>query len=198
MRKVVTPLLLSALLVAAGCDTSGPAVDSQIDTVPSPSENASGQIENTVPETEGESYEFDFTLPSIEGETVSKADFAGKVLVVDIWGTWCPPCRKEVPHFVELQEELGDQGLQIVGINYEGTDTPAEAIEAIEQFKETIPVNYPLLLGSEEVRAQVPDFQGYPTTLFIDRTGKVRTTLVGLRPKAELKAIIESLMNESA
>lgn len=143
---------------------------------------------------ESESYEFDFSLPSTEGETVAKEDFAGRVLIVDIWGTWCPPCRAEVPHFVELQEEYEDQGLSIVGINYEGASSREEAIEAIAEFTADVPVNYPLLIGDEATKAQVPDFQGYPTTLFIDRDGQVQLTLVGARPKPELEAIVKYLL----
>ena len=145
------------------------------------------------------SYEFDFSLPSTEGSTVSKADFAGRVLIVDIWGTWCPPCRAEVPHFVELQEEYEDQGLSIVGINYEGVElTDEEAIAAIAEFTAEVPVNYPLLLGDEATQEQVPDFSGYPTTLFIDRSGKVRMTILGARPKGELEAIVKIRLEEQA
>src|SRR5262249_29822469 len=52
---------------------------------------------------ENEPFEFDFDLKDVNGQKLSKADFAGKVLIVDIWGTWCPPCRMEIPHFLELQ-----------------------------------------------------------------------------------------------
>lgn len=145
-----------------------------------------------------ETYPFDFTLISADGNTVSKSDFAGNVLVVDIWGTWCPPCRQEIPHFVELQEELGPQGLQIVGINYENADTPSEAVADIAAFTNEIPVNYPLLLGTEDVQQQIPNFGAFPTTVFIDRAGNVRLTLVGARSKKELKTIMTQLLSESA
>ena len=179
--------LSCALLAAVGCDSS--LRTSTEMTAPEDARDASGA---------SESFAFDFTLPSINGETVSKADFEGKVLVVDIWGTWCPPCRAEVPHFVELQEELGPKGLQIVGINYEGTDTVDEALAEIAAFTDQVPVNYPLLLGTEEVKDQVPNFEGYPTTIFIDRSGKVRLSVVGARSKSELQGIIEKLLDEDA
>lgn len=144
-------------------------------------------------------YDFDFSLPSTEGNTVSKADFVGRVLIVDIWATWCPPCRAEVPHFVELQEKYEDQGLSIVGINYEGEElSDEEAIAAIAEFTAEVPVNYPLLLGDEATQEQVPEFSGYPTTLFIDRSGKVRMTVLGARPKEELEAIVKILLKEPA
>lgn len=145
-----------------------------------------------------DSYSFDFSLPSTDGQMVAKEDFAGRVLIVDIWGTWCPPCRLEVPHFVELQEEYEDQGLSVVGINYEGTTDPDEAREAIAEFTADIPVNYPLLIGDEATQAQVPNFNAFPTTLFIDREGEVRLTLIGARSKAELEQVVKILLDEAA
>ena len=67
----------------------------------------------------GETFPFDFTLTDFSGQNISLTGFQGKVLIVDIWGTWCPPCRAEIPSFVKLQTEYGPQGLQIVGLNYE-------------------------------------------------------------------------------
>lgn len=146
---------------------------------------------------ESDSYPFDFSLVSTQGQTVSRQDFAGKVLVVDIWGTWCPPCRAGIPHFVELQDEYREEGLSIVGINYEN-GTRDDALAAIEEFTSEIPINYPLLIGDEATKDRIPGFQGYPTTLFIDRDGKVRLTLVGARPKAELEAIVQVLLETPA
>lgn len=205
--RFTAPLCLTlAALLTLGCepaadvDTPDPAADTATpDGSPPPTaEDAPGDAPQDDLSSAAESYPFDFQLTSVEGETISKADFAGKVLVVDIWGTWCPPCRKEVPHFVELQTELADQGLQIVGINYEGTDSDNEAIDAINAFTEEMPINYPLLLGTQEVQAQVPGFRVYPTTLFIDRQGKVRRTEVGYHPKEDLKKYMEELLNEQA
>lgn len=143
-------------------------------------------------------FAFDFTLDDINGNSVSKSDFAGKVIIADIWGTWCPPCRMEIPHFVELQEELGAQGLQIVGITDEQESDTEVAIAQIRAFTESQPVNYPLLLATPETIGQIPDFQAYPTTIFIDRKGNVRLKIVGYTEKSELKAIVEKLLAESA
>lgn len=179
MRALTCFILLTPLLLFAACDRS---------FLPSPAEQISSDSEGMFP--------FDFTLIDIHGETVSKSDFAGKVLVVDIWGTWCPPCREEVPHFVDLQDELGPEGLQIVGITYERSDSPQEAIASIKQFTETTEVNYPLLLGTQAIQEQIPDFNAFPTTLFIDRSGNVRLSVVGARSKRELKGIMQKLLDE--
>ena len=148
------------------------------------------------------SYSFDFTLNDLDDKSVKLADFKGKVVIADIWGTWCPPCRAEIPSFVKLQEKYRDKGLQIVGLNYErgdsGPATKEEAVKLIRDFQNEQKMNYLCLLGDEATRKQVPSFGGYPTTIFIDRTGKVRLHYVGLHPYATLEATVKALLEEPA
>jgi thiol-disulfide isomerase/thioredoxin len=141
-------------------------------------------------------FPFDFESQTIEGKSLRKQDFTGRVLIVDIWATWCPPCRGEIPSFVSLQSKYQDAGLSIVGMNFERTATPRDAILAIEEFRRGQPINYPLVLGEEPVRKQVPHFSGYPTTLFIDGKGMVRMTLVGAHPFETLEAYSLILLSE--
>jgi len=143
------------------------------------------------------SFPFDFDLTTIDGKPLKLADLKGKVTIVDIWGTWCPPCRAEIPEFVDLQSRYGDKGLQIVGINYERV-AEDKMKETIEKFAEEYKINYPLAIGDNATRERVPDFDGFPTTLFIDREGKVRMKQVGFDPslKAELEAIVQNLLAE--
>ena len=144
-----------------------------------------------------ESFPFDFTLNDITGTEQSLAAYKGKVLIVDIWGTWCPPCKAEIPSFIKLQEKLGDQGFQMLGLNYEGGDEESD-LATVSKFVEANGINYPCILGTEEVQSQVPDFGGYPTTLFIDKTGKVRLKAVGLHEYSYLEAIVTELLAEEA
>jgi thiol-disulfide isomerase/thioredoxin len=152
-------------------------------------ERARGEIAAQKP------FEFDFSLPDVDGKIVSKKDFAGKVLIADIWGTWCPPCRQEIPHFVDLLKKYESRGLRIVGINYENGDA-AQAKKVIQEFAKANAMNYPCLLGDDKTRSQVPNFQGFPTTVFLDRTGKVRLAAMGYHPMLELEAIILELLDE--
>ncbi len=114
---------------------------------------------------ENQPFPFDFkALPKVEGGKVSLEDYKGKVRIVDIWGTWCPPCRMEIPHFVDLKKEYGDEGLEIIGINYERV--PDEEVQStIESYAKETGINYPLVIGDEDTRSQIPDFEGFPTTL---------------------------------
>ncbi len=138
-------------------------------------------------------FPFDFTLLDLDGKPLSLAKLQGKVVIVDVWGTWCPPCRAEVPHFVELQKTYGKQGLQIVGINYERAANP---IPGIKSFAKEYGINYPLVIGDDATQNKIPDFQAFPTTLFIDRTGEVRLVAVGARPHEYLEAVVKKLLAE--
>jgi thiol-disulfide isomerase/thioredoxin len=142
------------------------------------------------------SFPFDFDLKDLDEKVVSLADYKGKVTIVDVWGTWCPPCRKEIPHFVDLYKTYKPKGLEIVGINCNEEGTRDEVKKTIKDFAAKNKIEYKLVLNDEKTEVKIPGFQGYPTTLFLDQTGKVRLTLVGYTPKAKLEAIITSLMGE--
>ncbi|MBI5759530.1 MAG: redoxin domain-containing protein [Planctomycetales bacterium] len=146
---------------------------------------------------EQEPFPFTFSLPNLDGKAVSLAEFAGKVVIVDIWGTWCPPCKKEIPHFVKLHETYHAKGFDIVGLNYERVK-PEDAPAKIRSFVEEQHMPYQCLIGDEETQKQVPDFQGFPTTLFIDRTGRVRLSVVGYHSYHDLEAIVVTLLDEPA
>ena len=145
----------------------------------------------------GQAFPFDFDVRDLDGQSLRLSDLQGKVVIVDFWGTWCPPCRKEIPSFVRLQEEYGDRGLQMIGLNYE-RGSPSAAVAGIRKFRQSAGINYPCALGNAALKNQVPGFRGYPTTLFIDRTGSVRLKIVGLHAYDLLEAIVLTLLDENA
>ncbi|HEY2249988.1 MAG TPA: TlpA disulfide reductase family protein [Planctomycetaceae bacterium] len=159
---------------------------------PSPIVQVAHLLETNAP------FSFDFDVEDVVGNRISKADLAGKVLIVDLWGTWCGPCRKEVPHFVALNKKYRDRGLAIVGLNSEQIPDMAEAAEQVRKFCKSAGVNYPCAVVGEEFLAQIPDLQGFPTTLFIDRTGQVRLRVVGYHDMAFLQAAVEALLQEDS
>jgi thiol-disulfide isomerase/thioredoxin len=138
---------------------------------------------------------FNFDVTTIDGQKVAKKDFLGKVLIVDVWGTWCPPCRMEVPHFVELQKKYGKDGLQIIGLNSERA-RPEAAAEIVRGFMKENNMNYPCALVSDEVLKTIPNFRAFPTTLFIGRDGRVRKMVVGYNDLAALEHAIKPLLAE--
>lgn len=147
--------------------------------------------------TENKPFDFDFKLMDVDGKPINKADFAGKVLIVDVWGTWCPPCRMEIPHFVALVKKFDKADLAMVGLNSERVKDE-QAVKLIKDFQSENDMNYPCALIDKETMNQIPDFGGFPTTLFIDRNGKVRAKLVGYSEYEVLETIVQKLADEKA
>ncbi len=111
-------------------------------------------------------------LQDLDDNTHKLADWRGKVLLVNFWATWCPPCREEIPLLMKLQAQYAAQGLQIVGI---ATDEQNE--EDVRKFMRTMVVNYPILMSDKQtpqiIAALGGDFIGLPYTILLDRQGRV-------------------------
>jgi thiol-disulfide isomerase/thioredoxin len=144
---------------------------------------------------------FDFKLPDLEGKPVSLADFKGKVVLVDFWGTWCGPCRAAIPRLIELYQRGHDRGLEIVGLSYErDISDPAQARAAVKSFARDTKMPYALLMGDEATVRQVPGFKGFPASVVLDRQGKVRIVITK-NDQGTLELIgdvVEVLLAESA
>jgi thiol-disulfide isomerase/thioredoxin len=115
-----------------------------------------------------------FSAPDLEGRSTSPAGFKGKVILVNFWATWCPPCREEIPDLIALQAKYKDQ-LQIIGIAQD-SGTAAE----VKRFADTHGMNYPSVLDSPEIDKLFPPIYALPTTFVIDRDGKIAQKHVGL------------------
>jgi len=137
----------------------------------------------------------------LTGKKLEPKDLEGKVVIIDIWGTWCPPCRMEVPYFIKLQKTYGQQGLQIVGLTYERQPSPDAARKGVEKFGKEQGVNYPLVMVEEDLHALLSVLYGlrsYPTTYFFGRDGSVKHRLEGLHPYESLEAKVRPLLAEKA
>jgi thiol-disulfide isomerase/thioredoxin len=127
---------------------------------------------------------FEFTLSDLKGKKVSLRDFRGKVVLLDFWGTWCGPCREAIPHLIELYKKRHSGGLEIIGLSYErGAASESEAAELVKKFVESNSVPYPCLLGDEATIKQVPGWRGFPTSVIVDRAGKVRLLITENSPQ---------------
>ena len=149
------------------------------------SKSASGDVKAEDAPTSVKGDSLKFNLPDLDGQAISHQDqkFKNKVVLVDIWGTWCGPCRIQVPLLVKMQEKYKDKGLEIVGIAFElgPKNRHDKNVEKIKKFAEEFKINYTLLVGSK-VKDDLPDvveFVGYPTGILIGRDGKVKKIDVG-------------------
>jgi thiol-disulfide isomerase/thioredoxin len=142
-------------------------------------------------------FPFTFRLPGTDAKTVALDDFKGKVTVVHVWGTWCAPARKELPHLAELHRRYHDKGLAIIGVDEEpqGGD---EARKTLAEFVKKYEIPYPCVVGDAATRARIPSFAGYPTLLFLDRAGRVRLRADGYQPLGALEVMAVALLEEDS
>ena len=122
----------------------------------------------------------DFSVTTLDGQTIQLSELKGKRVVLDFWATWCPPCVKEIPHFIKLRNEASTDELVLVGISTEDVDT-------LKAFVKKQGVNYPIA-SKDKLPSPYKDVEGIPTTFFIDRQGVIQNVFVGYHEFATLKA----------
>jgi peroxiredoxin len=131
----------------------------------------------------------DFTLPTMDGGTFQLSAHRGEVVILNFWATWCAPCRKEIPLFVEMQQELGDEGLQFVGISLD-----QEGFEVVQPFADDMGVNYPMVVDDGTVAPMYGGIPTVPTTFLIGPEGRVHGYAPGLVTESVLRPRIEKLL----
>jgi peroxiredoxin len=132
----------------------------------------------------------DFTMADIDGKPRHLSEWDGKVLLVNFWATWCPPCREEIPGFIKLQSQYGAKGLQIIGVAVDDRD-------AVRKFVHEHGMNYPVLVGDEDgtlSREYGNDIGALPYTILIDRHGRIIATHRGLFALNEAETAIRPLL----
>lgn len=131
------------------------------------------------------------TLPDLAGQNQPLSQWRGKVVVLNFWAPWCPPCRHEIPGFIRLQARLGTQGLQFVGVALDGA-------EPVRAYVRQAGINYPILLGGYEGtflgQAAGNPQGGLPYTLVLDRKGQPIASLLGAVSERRLEAIVRPLL----
>jgi peroxiredoxin len=132
----------------------------------------------------------DFALETLAEETVRLSDFKGRVVLVNFWASWCPPCRDEMPALEAYYQDHKDEGLVILGVNVK------DSKGAITAFLEEHTVSFPIVLDRDAKTAGMYDITGLPTTVFVDREGMVIGTWPGMVTKTFLENKITPLLQE--
>lgn len=133
----------------------------------------------------------DFALKSVDGKTVKLSDYKGKIVIVDFWATWCPPCRKGIPDLISIQSEYKND-LVIIGISLDSEKT----IKDVPGFVKNYGINYPIVYGNEKVANDFGGIQGIPTAFIIDKNGSIADMHVGLVPKDTFVDKIKELLKK--
>jgi thiol-disulfide isomerase/thioredoxin len=128
-------------------------------------------------------------LTDLNGRTVRLSDYKGKVVLINFWATWCPPCRAEMPDLIKLQREHGKEGLQVIGITY-----PPETKTRVRRFAKNLKVNYPIVLGTREIKSRFSSEETLPLTVVINRDGKVSDIISGILLGKEFDEKIKPLL----
>lgn len=124
------------------------------------------------------------------GNSVSLDDLKGKVVIVDFWATWCPPCRQIIPHLVELQKKYGEDDFTFLGVSLD-----QGGMRDVKPFIQKYEINYPVIIGNKKMTDQFGGVQGIPTTFLIDKTGKIVLKRVGAHDRATYENDIKKHLN---
>lgn len=136
----------------------------------------------------------DFTLDTLDGNTITLSELRGQIVVINIWATWCPPCRAETPALEKSYEQYKDSGVVILGVDLANQDP----LSNVQAFAQEFSLTYPILLDQDgSVSHTLYQIKGLPSTFFVNREGIIRTAVVG-GPMSEafIRSKIEALLKE--
>jgi peroxiredoxin len=134
----------------------------------------------------------DFELENITGESIRLSDFDGRIVVLNLWATWCPPCRDEVPALVRLQEEFGDRSIQVIGVSLDENGARSKVAE----FAESFGVNFPTPVDDGRVQEKYGPLSVIPTTYFLDRERNIRFYAPGYLEYGQMEEAVRELLND--
>jgi thiol-disulfide isomerase/thioredoxin len=134
----------------------------------------------------------------IDGKDVTLNDYAGKVVLVNFWATWCDPCREEIPELIDMQQKYGPRGFTVLGVamDEEGKSVvaPFAAKEHFDVGGQKLTMNYPIVIGTDAIADKFGGLLGYPTSFLISRDGKQVKRITGLIGYEDVSHDIESLL----
>lgn len=134
----------------------------------------------------------DLQLQNLNGKTEKLSDYRGKIVVLNFWATWCVPCRKEMPLFVELQKQYESRGVQFIAVSVDGPESQNEISKFVRKYK----VHFPVWVGAtSENQAAFRLGTGLPATIIIDHNGKACFRIIGESKREQLVSRLEYLLS---
>lgn len=131
----------------------------------------------------------DFVLKSLGNRTVRLSDYKGKVVLLNFWATWCPPCRVETPELVRWQKQYEDKGLQIIGITY-----PPYKKATVIRFAKNSKINYPVVFDNHKIAGLYSVGEILPVTIIVDRQGMIADRILGILEPQEFERKVKPLL----
>jgi thiol-disulfide isomerase/thioredoxin len=133
----------------------------------------------------------------LDGKSRKLSDFAGKILVIDLWATWCGPCRQEIPHLVEMARDYKSKGVEVIGLT---TEDPESDAELVKEFSKEFKINYPIGWANFVLQEGLMNGRGnIPQTIIVGRDGKIKKHFVGFNPiisPSQMKAVLDEAVSE--
>jgi cytochrome c biogenesis protein CcmG/thiol:disulfide interchange protein DsbE len=128
-------------------------------------------------------------LVDLYGRPLRLESYRGKVVLLNFWATWCPPCRAEMPDLIKLQGQYRTNGLQVIGITY-----PPQKMREVRRFADSIGVNYPIAIGTAATKSRFSKDETLPLTVLIDRQGKISDLIQGILLPEEFDEKVKPLI----
>ena len=131
-----------------------------------------------------------FSLRTAEGKTIELQNLQGKVVVINFWASWCPPCRSEIPGLLEVYRKYRPKGLEIVGISLD-----RDGWRKVSPLVRELNIDYPVVMGNDDVVHAYGGIRSIPTTIIIDRDGKIIYRVVGLLDRQRFEDEVREVLN---
>jgi peroxiredoxin len=131
----------------------------------------------------------DFTVNTADGKTLKLSDLKGKAVVINFWATWCPPCKKEIPGFIEVYKQYKSKGLEIIGIALD-----QKGWDVVKPFIKKEAINYPIAIGDETLTKKYGQINSIPTTFFVNKKGNIVKNHVGYMSKEDFQKEVKDLL----
>ena len=120
----------------------------------------------------------DFSLADSKGTTIKLSNYRGRVVLLDFWATWCGGCKVEIPWYMEFQSKYKDSGLSVIGVSMD-----EDGWKSVKPFLEERKLNYPVVIGNQDLASRYGGLPALPMTLLIDRDGKIAESHAGMVDK---------------